>query len=95
MFSRVFLKPLCRHYNTVNHPTKNNPEHTLKIFVTRSLLGVTAGAIAYDGFNEFPVFGGIIRFIRSLKIAAVISVDYSVNLYGLESGTTEYEQVRK
>lgn len=67
---------------------------TLKRYATGLLFGATAGSIIYDGFNDFEVAGGFSRFLRSLKIAATISLDYSWNLYGLENGTELYDQVR-
>lgn len=66
---------------------------TLKQYAKGLLVGATAGSIIYDGFNDFEVAGGLSRFLRSLKIAAAISLDYSWNLYGLENGTELYEQV--
>lgn len=62
-------------------------------YLNRTLFGVVIGAIAHDGYNEFKVFGGISRFLRSLKIAALISADYSWNLYGINEGTDEYNRV--
>lgn len=67
---------------------------TLKQYTKGLVFGVTAGSIIYDSFNDFEVTGGLSRFLRSLKIAATISIDYSWNLYGLENGTKLYDQVR-
>lgn len=67
---------------------------TVKRYAKGLLFGATAGSIIYDGFNEFEVAGGLSRFLRSLKIAATISLDYSWNLYGLENGTELYDQVK-
>lgn len=67
---------------------------TLKRYTRGLLFGAAAGSIIYDGFNDFEVAGGLSRFLRSLKIAATISLDYSWNLHGLENGTELYDQVR-
>lgn len=64
-----------------------------KKFLTRTLFGVVVGGVAYDGFNEFKVYGGGVRFLRSLGIAALISFDYSWNLYGIAEDTDQYERV--
>lgn len=54
----------------------------------------TAVAItAYDSANEFEYIGGASRFLRSLKIAAVISADYSWSLFGVDDNTEEYGKV--
>lgn len=66
---------------------------TVKGYLKGLLFGTTAGAIIYDGFNEFEVAGGVSRFFRSLKIAATISLDYSWSLYGLQNGTELYDSV--
>lgn len=66
---------------------------TVKRYVKGLLFGAAASSIIYDGFNGFEVAGGFSRFLRSLKIAATISFDYSWNLYGLENGTELYDQV--
>lgn len=55
-----------------------------------SLLG---GILIYEGLNEFQYFGASIRFIRSLKIGLLISIDYSYSLKNLTPGTEEYEKV--
>lgn len=52
-----------------------------------------AASVAYDGFNEFQYYGGARRFLRSLKIAAAISFDYSWNLYGVDEKSEEYKKV--
>lgn len=72
-----------------------NSGSAVKRYAKGLLIGATAGSIIYDGYyNEFEVAGGLSRFLRSLKIAAIISLDYSWNLYGLENGTELYDQVR-
>ncbi|XP_011209813.2 uncharacterized aarF domain-containing protein kinase 5 [Bactrocera dorsalis] len=59
-FSKMSTKPLHR-------------QHYLGI----SLLGVITGFITYDGIvNEFIYCGATIRFLRSLKTASLIAMDY-------------------
>lgn len=97
---RTFHKmPMC--YSNIGHSfirkksSKSNPTSVImKRIINRTLFGVTVGAIAYDGYNEFEVYGGISRFLRSLKIAAQISFDYSWNLYGISKNTEAYDEVR-
>lgn len=59
----------------------------------RTSLAVIGGGVVYDGFNEFEHIGGATRFLRSLKIAAQISFDYSWNLYGITNESKEYDKV--
>lgn len=82
--SRNFIKSSSTHQSGI----------TLKGYTKGLLFGATAGSIIYDGFNDFEVAGGLSRFLRSLKIATTISLDYSWSLYGLENGTELYDQVR-
>lgn len=91
-FSRVIVRNFVvgRNLNKNNNIKRLNIKH----FIKGTLIGITAGAIAYDGYNAFQVYGGVTRFIRSLKIAALISIDYSWHLYGLKDGIEEYEKVR-
>lgn len=64
-----------------------------KKYAFRTTLGLLASGIAYDGANEFEYCGGAGRFLRSLKIAALISVDYTWNLYGVDEKSEEYNKV--
>lgn len=66
---------------------------SLKTYVKRAIFGVGTGFIAYDVYNDFEVYGGGTRFLRSIKIAALISLDYTYNLYGLQDGSDIYVQV--
>lgn len=91
----TFLNGIARDYSVKKSSAKYKSSFTLKRYIQSTVFGITAGAIIYDGLNEFQVYGGIARFLRSLKIAALISVDYTWNLYGLENGTTKYEEVRE
>lgn len=59
----------------------------------RILLASVVGSIAYDGYNEFEICGGISRFLRSLQIAVQISIDYSWNLYGVSENDEGYDEV--
>lgn len=43
--------------------------------------------------NDFELAGGGARFLRSIKIAAAISADYTYSLWGLEDESEEYNQV--
>lgn len=89
-----FHSKVVRGFSRNSNPSITNSNISLKRFSKRALFGVFLGASAYDCYNEFEVYGGLTRFLRSLKIAALISVDYSWNLRGLNEGTKEYEQVR-
>lgn len=62
---------------------------SLKKYVKLTLFGAT---VVY-GYNNLEVCGGLTRFLRSIKIAALISTDYLWNLHGLEDGTEIYKQV--
>lgn len=84
--SHIFLRKF--HQRPIQ-PRSNVSKFNLKT----TFLGVVVGAVAYDGLNEFEVCGGISRFLRSLRIAAQISLDYSWNLYGVAKEGPEYDQV--
>lgn len=59
------------------------------------LFGITTAAIGYDATcNELQNFSGAFRFMRSMKIAAVISADYSWSLFRIPNTSEEYETVR-
>lgn len=66
--------------------------------IGRYFFGISvASAVAitvYDSTNQFEYIGGASRFLRSLKIAAVISADYSWSLFGVDNSTEEYGKVR-
>lgn len=62
-----------------------------KVFV-----GLVASGVAYDGVvNEFGTLQAVTRFLRSLRIAVSISLDYTLSLRGLEEGTDEYNLRKK
>lgn len=61
--------------------------------IRRTALVALTGTIVYDGFNDFEMFGGFGRFVRSLKIAVVVSADYMYSLYGLKEDSEEYNEV--
>lgn len=81
---------------------------TLKSFATtvtkrsrrdysKSLIFVTSlsSLPAYDWFmRDGETIGGIERFMRSLRIAVEVSLDYSIGLYGLKAETEEYNLVK-
>lgn len=99
MISRVISKTQINKVNYVRNfviSSKSNNVNSgisIKQYIKRSLFGVGAGFIAYDAYNEFEVYGGVTRFLRSLKIAALISIDYTYQMYGLKDGSMEYDQV--
>lgn len=93
--NKTFSKLLTRNFVVGRNLNKTTPQFNLKRYVSGTLFGVTVGALTYDGLNEFQVYGGILRFLRSLKIAALISIDYSWHLYGLADNNEKYEQVGK
>lgn len=65
--------------------------------IGRYFFGITVATAVtvtvYDSTNEFEYIGGASRFLRSLKIAAIISLDYSWSLFGLDRNTEEYGNV--
>jgi aarF domain-containing kinase len=58
-------------------------------------LGVTAaGSLAYDGYtNDFQRFHSAHRFLKSMKIAAQISLDYSCSLAGVREDSSHYDRI--
>lgn len=47
-----------------------------------------------DGLlNDYETFGSANRFLRSLRIGAMILCDYGLNLRNLKEGTEEYNEV--
>lgn len=81
--------------NFIKSTAMAKPGVPLRRYIKGLLFGATAGSIIYDGFNDFQVAGGASRFLRSLKIAATISVDYLWNLHGLATGSESYDMVRR
>lgn len=58
------------------------------------LFGGVGSLMCFDYFvNDAEYLGATLRFMRSLKIAAEISVDYNIGLYGLVDDTEEYNKV--
>uniref|UniRef100_A0A1B0CW01 ABC1 atypical kinase-like domain-containing protein n=1 Tax=Lutzomyia longipalpis TaxID=7200 RepID=A0A1B0CW01_LUTLO len=87
MFTRSFV----RMFSSVksSHVTKSSIKS--KIFV-----GLVGSGLAYDGFvNEFGTTQAVTRFLRSLRIAVSISLDYTFSLWGLEEGTEAYSAKKK
>jgi hypothetical protein len=67
---------------------RNNKKKTL-------FFGSIASLLAYDyAARDLEFVGGLSRFLRSIKIAAQISYDYSVSLWGVEEDSDEYNKVR-
>lgn len=62
--------------------------------IRRTAFVALTGTIVYDGFNDFEMCGGFGRFVRSLKIAVVVSADYMYSLYGLKEDSEEYNEVK-
>lgn len=95
MSALIFARHLSRRKKNSNFPKLSTKATTSSFgrYLNRTLFGVVVGTITYDGYNEFEVFGGISRFLRSLKIAALISADYMWNLHGINEGTDEYNRV--
>lgn len=62
--------------------------------ISRTAVVALTGTLLYDGFNDFEMCGGFGRFVRSLKIAVVVSADYMYSLYGLDEDSKEYNEVK-
>lgn len=101
MYAFIFARQFGRKYKFSNRSNYAISHQSIEArstssfgrYLNRTFCGVVIGAITYDGYNEFVIFGGISRFLRSLKIAALISADYSWNLHGINEGTDEYNRV--
>lgn len=96
MFLFVISKHLARSYSVQKFgktSTMLGSKIGFKNYAKGTFLSMVLGACIYDGSNDFEVCASIGRFMRSLKIAAIISMDYTWNLYGLKNGV-EYEKVR-
>lgn len=97
MFLFVISKQLARPYSVQKSmfgktSTELGSKISFKNYAKRTFLSMVLGACVYDGYNDFEVCASIGRFMRSLKIAAIISMDYTWSLYGLKNGA-EYEKV--
>ncbi|XP_054740156.1 uncharacterized aarF domain-containing protein kinase 5 isoform X1 [Anastrepha obliqua] len=58
-------------------PIRNSKSLRFRSYFGIGLLGVFTGFVAYDGVvNEFIYCGATVRFLRSLKTALMIAVDY-------------------
>lgn len=98
MFSKIIPKIYTNSVvrrNLITPSSLNSVKSTIPLrkFLRWTVFGATIGGLSYDAYNDFEVGGGLTRFLRSLKIAALISIDYSWNLYGLRDGSDIYEQV--
>lgn len=90
MLRNSFGRPILSRFFQNSAQSKKNLR---KFSAKKVLVGVVAGFIAYDGYNEFEVCGGISRFSRSLWIAAQISLDYSWHLYGVSKSDKDFDKV--
>lgn len=60
-----------------------------------SAVSFCSSVLLYDYLlNDCEYLGAGIRFMRSLKIAVSMSLDYNVGLYGLSENSEEYNKVR-
>lgn len=99
MLQRNILKLPMASRQTIRFHTKvtrsEEPKRTGRL--GRFFFGITVATAVtvtvYDSTNEFEYIGGASRFLRSLKIAAVISADYSWSLFRLDDKTEEYANV--
>lgn len=58
--------------------------------------GGLASLACFDYFaRDAETLGGVLRFMRSFKIACQISIDYNIGLYGLDENSEQYDKVRK
>lgn len=93
MLQRNFLRQSMRFHTKV----ARSPELKRTGRVGRYFFGITVATAVtvtvYDSTNEFEYIGAASRFLRSLKIAAIISADYSWSLFGLDVNTEEYGNV--
>lgn len=90
----IVAKQLIHRYSTIGEAAPTAPRPRVwKKYVLRTGVAVLAATLAHDSLNEFQYFGGATRFLRSMKIAAQISFDYSWNLYGIDEKTEEYKKV--
>lgn len=92
MLRSTVQKSLVRCFHAKKSPPKS-ARSVIKPFLKTTAASIVVGALAYDGYNGFELCGGLIRFSRSLKIAATISADYAWNLRGLKENTEEYTEV--
>lgn len=99
MLQRNILKLSIASRQTMSFHTKvaRSSEPKLTVRIGRLFFGTTVATTVsvaiYDSTNEFEYIGGVSRFLRSLKIAAVISADYGWSLFGLDVNTEEYGKV--
>lgn len=74
-------------------PPLRSSRSKVKPFLKITAASVVVGALAYDGYNEFEICGGLTRFVRSLKVGLTISADYAWSLRGLTEQSENYAEV--
>lgn len=89
LIERTTSKSFYSSISNVKHKGTSN----IRKYVVRSAYTSLGIGVAYDAFNEFQTIGSASRFVRSLKIAATNSTDYSYNLYGLTEESVGYDEV--
>lgn len=89
----IYRSNYFKKFGSYTKPSKTLSVYALKHYAKRTVQSLIFGACVIDGYNEFTICRSISRFMRSLKIAAVVSLDYTWNLYGLENETEKFEQV--
>lgn len=92
MLRYTIQKNVFRSFHSKKSPP-NLVKSFIKPFLKTTAASIVVGAFAYDGYNEFEICGGLIRFGRSLKIAVAISADYKWNLRDLKEESEAYNEV--
>lgn len=87
---RLAKQVLC--YSTAGSSASAN-QQVWKKYVLGAGAAVIAAGLIHDSLNEFQYCGGASRFLRSMKIAAQISIDYTWSLYGVTEDSDEYAKV--
>lgn len=86
-----FCKPSIRKTSTA--VTTRKVVSYKKSLVFAGVFGSLAG---YDFFcRDGESLEAVVRFLRSLKMGAQISLDYSVSLWNMEENSENYEKVRR
>lgn len=87
----------------VKHSVSSFPRSASTISTSKTLANHYKKLTIFGGFTSLALFdyfvrdaesiGAVIRFGRSLKIAADISFDYNFGLKGLDENSDEYDKV--
>ncbi|XP_030380137.1 uncharacterized aarF domain-containing protein kinase 5 [Scaptodrosophila lebanonensis] len=98
LFENVRQLSRHRHFQSqrfVEHQHKRKPAvatHRLRLGLRSFIITGVTGFISYDGLvNEFTYCGAAVRFVRSLKTATLIAIDYML----LRSDDNEYDSKLK